>query len=555
MPRCPQCRKNFPEGTFCPECGTRLVKDEPETSASFAAPKVDPCPMCGSLSNEPGWTVCRSCNTPRPERPGSREQAPSADFSEAEKPFSIALQTALADGVITRQEKAFLLDMGKRLGLSESYLDIVMKSLAPFMEPDEPVKQERKIPVSKNVIDSEASPDAQSENTAHSAPRKEPESREEPAPQKAPEPVEETPARPDRPEDMSALTLALMDKSRTRESVLNAAKPLLRAGVPPKTLSRHVILTLGAAVKDDSACYVAPFFDIKKLKKAPFALPAVCRENKALFYFDNTVFGKGDEGFLLTDDTFYSSTKHMNVLPYASITSTALNKKKLFINGVPIEASESEDNLPTFYFMLTVLSDLWKDSKERHLAGLTNVTPKTLRKFLQLLSSYTDGDPYEQKKKLREFRILLNSYTDSRVPDAFIGYVRRMLALHSDRDQLCRDIILDVGKKIKDDSSAYLAPSFNMSKLCKAPFVNRAVQADEELLLYCDSTFFGGGGRGIPAHEQGPVLIKQLADPCALPCHRLRHRRHEKLLHSDSRSGAPQNICFLWAFQNSPVSL
>ena len=71
-----------------------------------------------------------------------------------------------------------------------------------------------------------------------------------------------------------------------------------------------------------------------------------------------------------------------------------------------------------------------------------------------------------------------------------------MLALPSDKDQLCRDIILDVGKKIKDDSTAYLAPSFNMSKLCKAPFVNRAVQADEELLLYCDSTFFGGGDEG-----------------------------------------------------------
>ena len=38
-----------------------------------------------------------------------------------------------------------------------------------------------------------------------------------------------------------------------------------------------------------------------ELKKAPFALPAVCRENKALLYFDNTMFGKGDEGFLLTE--------------------------------------------------------------------------------------------------------------------------------------------------------------------------------------------------------------------------------------------------------------
>ncbi|WP_294446799.1 hypothetical protein [uncultured Mailhella sp.] len=448
------------------------MKDKTETSASSAAP-VAPCPACGSLSNEPGWTVCRSCNTPRPERPGSREQAPSADFSEAEKPFSIALQTALADGVITRQEKAFLLDTGKKLGLPESYLDIVMKSLTPFMEPDEPVKHERKMPFSKNAIDSEASPDAQSENTAHSAP------------QKDPNPVEETPVRPDRPEDMSALTHALMDKSHTRESVLNAAKPLLRAGVSPKTLSRHVILTLGAAVKDDSDCYVAPLFDIKKLKKAPFALPAVLDGQKQLFYFDNTMFGKGDEGFLLTDDTFYSSTTSMNVLPYASITSTALNKKKLFINGVPIEASESKDNLPTFYFMLTVLSELWKDSKERQYTGLTNVHPKTLRKFLRLLSSYTDSrDPYEQKKKLREFRILLNSYTDSRDPYAFTGYVRRMLALRSDRDQLCREVILYVGKKIKDDFDIYVVPSFKMSRLCKAPFVTRAVQADEELLLY-----------------------------------------------------------------------
>ena len=49
MPRCPQCRKSFPEGTFCPDCGARLVKDEPETSAS----PVAPCPACGSLSNEP----------------------------------------------------------------------------------------------------------------------------------------------------------------------------------------------------------------------------------------------------------------------------------------------------------------------------------------------------------------------------------------------------------------------------------------------------------------------------------------------------------------------
>ena len=71
-----------------------------------------------------------------------------------------------------------------------------------------------------------------------------------------------------------------------------------------------------------------------------------------------------------------------------------------------------------------------------------------------------------------------------------------MLALRSDRDQLCREVILYVGKKIKDDCDIYVAPSFNMSKLCKAPFVNRAVQADEELLLYFDSTFFGGGDEG-----------------------------------------------------------
>ena len=59
-----------------------------------------------------------------------------------------------------------------------------------------------------------------------------------------------------------------------------------------------------------------------------------------------------------------------------------------------------------------------------------------------------------------------------------------MLALRSDRDQLCREVILYVGKKIKDDFDIYVVPSFKMSRLCKAPFVTRAVQADEELLLY-----------------------------------------------------------------------
>ena len=64
MPRCPQCRKSFTEGTFCPDCHARLVKDEPETAASSAAPDIDPCPACGSLSSAPGSAVRRVCNSP-----------------------------------------------------------------------------------------------------------------------------------------------------------------------------------------------------------------------------------------------------------------------------------------------------------------------------------------------------------------------------------------------------------------------------------------------------------------------------------------------------------
>ena len=105
---------------------------------------------------------------------------------------------------------------------------------------------------------------------------------------------------------------------------------------------------------------------------------------------------------------------------------------------------------------------MWKDSKERQLAGLTN----------------------DQKKKIQEYRLLLNNAIDSWGTDAFTGYARRMLALRSDRDQLCREVILYVGKKIQNAFCIYVVPSFNMSKLCKAPFVTRAIQADEELLLY-----------------------------------------------------------------------
>ena len=483
MACCPKCRKSFTEGTFCPACGTRLVPAGPdvpdEAALSSAAPDIDPCPACGALISTPDWKFCPFCGNSHPKRRENRVQAqePSADFSEAEKNFSFALKVALADGVISPKEKVFLMNRWKELGLPEGCLDIVMGCLSSFMVSDDAVTHERPAletvtgitaaalnaqPEAREEAAPRSEPEARQNPVEEPAPRKEPESREEPAPQKAPEPVEETPVRPDQPEAMSALTLALLDKSRTRESVLNAAKPLLRAGVPPRTLSRHVILTLGAAVKDDSDCYVFPFFDAKKLKNAPFALPAVLDGQKQLFYFDNTMLGKGDEGFLLTDDTFYSSTRKMNVLPYASMTSTAHNRKKFFINDVQVEASTSESKISALYFMLTVLSDLWKASEEMQLAGLTN----------------------DQKKKIQEYRLLLNNAIDSWGTDAFTGYARRMLALRSDRDQLCREVILYVGKKIKDDFDIYVVPSFKMSRLCKAPFVTRAVQADEELLLY-----------------------------------------------------------------------
>ena len=464
MLRCPQCRKNFPEGTFCPDCHARLVKDEPERSASSAAPKVSPCPMCGSLINEPGWTVCRACGTPRPERLGSVEQAPkpSAECSEAEKTFSIALQSALADDVISPQEKAFLLDMGKRLGLSESYLDIVMGSLSSFMVSDEAVTPER--PALEAVTDTTAvDQNAQSD------------------------PQDEAPVITNSPEDLSSFTETLMDDDFTAEGLRSVVKKLIHAGVSPQKLSRHIILTLGAEIKDNSDCYISPLFDIKKLVNASFVLPAVFNEDKGLLYFDNTVFGKGDEGFLLTEDTFYSSTKHMNVLPYASMTSVELVNKKIFINGVQIEASSSENNITLLWFILLLLSDAWSSVEE-----MLNIDRSS-----------------DEQRRLTEYYVLLKNTIDSQNDASFTYYIRSILDLYSDRDSLCREIILYIGKKIKDDSSVYLAPSFNMNKLCKAPFVYRAVQAGEELLLYFDSTFFGGGDEGFVLTNKSLYSSKQ----------------------------------------------
>ena len=473
MAYCPKCRKNVVQGTFCPECGTMLMAagpEGPDDAAPFsAAPVIDPCPSCGALISTPNWKFCPACGKMHPERRENRVQAqePSADFSEAEKIFSFTLQSCLADGVISPKERIFLMDLWKKLGLPENCLDILMGCLSSFMVSDDAVTPER--PPQKAVMDTTAAGQkAQPETQEEAAPMREPEARQKP------EPVEDTPVRSDQSEAMSAFTLALKDKSRTRESVLNAAKPLLCAGVSPKTLSRHVILTLGPDVKNNSDCYVYPVFDAKKLQNAPFALPVVCNENKALFYFDNTMFGKGDEGFLLTDDTFYSSTKNFNVLPYASMTSIHSNKKDLFINGINIDAFSSEKNIAALELMLNVLSELWKASGEMQQVGFTN----------------------DQKKKFQEYRLLLNSAIDTWDTDTFTGYVRRMLALRSDRDQLCKEIILYVGKKIKDDSSVYLAPSFNMDKLASAPFVSRAIQADEELILYFDSTIFGKGNEG-----------------------------------------------------------
>ncbi|WP_294446798.1 zinc ribbon domain-containing protein [uncultured Mailhella sp.] len=483
MACCPKCRKSFTEGTFCPACGTRLVPAGPDVSdeaaLSSAAPDIDPCPACGALISTPDWKFCPFCGNSHPKRRENRVQAqePSADFSEAEKNFSFALKVALADGVISPKEKVFLMNRWKELGLPEGCLDIVMGCLSSFMVSDDAVTHERPAletvtgitaaalnaqPEAREEAAPRSEPEARQSPVEEPAPRKEPESREEPAPQKAPEPVEETPVRPDQPEAMSALTLALLDKSRTRESVLNAVKELLCAGVSPKMLSRHVILTLGATVKDNSDCYIAPFFDKKKLQHAPFALPAVCNEQKVLFYFDNTIFGKGDEGFLLTDDTFYSSTRKMNVLPYASMTSVRADKKKLFINGVHIHASTSEEKISAFHSMLTILSDLWTASKEMQHDALTD----------------------DQKKKIQEYSLLLNSAIDCWDTDAFICHARRILALRSDREKLCKEVILHVGQTTGNSIFLCAEPSFNMSLLAADSFVNRAVQAEEELLLY-----------------------------------------------------------------------
>lgn len=489
MSYCPHCRKNILQGTFCPDCGTMLISED-HNDADYAeassanAPEVDPCPACGALINEPGWTICRACGMPHPERhhrqqseqasgapadhseaektssitlqtspadgvtmpqKGSR-QAPEApaDRSEAEKTFSIALQSSLADGVITPQEKTFLMDMGKRLGLSESYLEIVMGSLSSFMKADEATKSDSPRPAMKTVIDTTAAePKAQGASTRQT-------------------------------DAMNGLTQALKNRSRTPQSILDAARTLLSKGMSPRELSRHIILTLGSDIKDNSDCYVSPLFDVKKLKNATFAHPTVCNENKALFYFDDTVFGKGDEGFLLTDDTFYSSTKKMNVLSYAAMTSVRADNKKLFINDVPIDASTSAGNISAFHLMLNVLSTLWRDHEQQKEAGRSS----------------------EEKRKLKEYDVLLKNAIDSRDMSTCNYYMQKTLELSDDRDRICREIILHIGQKIKDDSSVYLTPSFNMSKLCKAPFVGRAIQADEELLLYFDSTVFGGGDEG-----------------------------------------------------------
>lgn len=280
----------------------------------------------------------------------------------------------------------------------------------------------------------------------------------------------------DKKDCIDLLTSAMRNKD-IDESVRHV-RTLFSMGEDLLHLSTRLILLTGNELRDNSSYYVEPFFDVKKIRNAPFILPML-RSRDLLFYCDSTIFGRGTTGFALSPTTLFTTAKQLILVPYSSIRLAVEHKGSVSVtcdNDITIPIPTGNHSAGSITFLLNMLSLLWRyDWSSTGTSRELNAA---------------------EKRSLKENTLLLNNAMTEHDLNSCTDYLHNLLALKPDRTALTRHVIMQAGESMRDDSSLYAAPFFNAKKMGAATFVSKAMEDHADILLYYDRTTFGKGDEG-----------------------------------------------------------
>lgn len=433
MPYCKRCNKDYPVGVFCSNCGEKLVCEDERMDSKVSHGEIA-CPCCGSLTNPPGWAVCQACGTPSPKRAASPAEA-LADHPHAMNQFSLLIEAALADGMISLAEQAFLLKKGQELGLEESVITSMLQQVTPFMEQNMASSASRKVEKVTAKILHEFSQNNELDECS------------------------------------TLFSAALLNMD---EGCPLYIYKMLSLGMSCLQICKDIILCVGGLLRDDSSFYVMPFFDVKKLKNAEFIPDSLRKNNKILFYYDSTIFGGGDEGFALSASALYLSVSSNKIymIPYSIISDVYAKNSSIYVvcnNCDHIDINMRHDKQKKIIFLLKMLSHA-------------------------CYAAHSGSDFSGQVRK--ENLILLDSAIKEMDVDRCVNYSCRLIDIAENKSYIAKYILFKFGNIVSDDSSFYACPVYNRKKINNALFFNNAVVKDDDVLIYYDATFLGRGDDG-----------------------------------------------------------
>ena len=77
-----------------------------------------------------------------------------------------------------------------------------------------------------------------------------------------------------------------------------------------------------------------------------------------------------------------------------------------------------------------------------------------------------------------------------------LQHIRNLIELGESLSSISTKIILTIGELIRDNSTFYVSPFFDVKKIKHASFIPPALPNNNDLLFHCDSTLFGKGDKG-----------------------------------------------------------
>lgn len=421
MRYCPKCKERFFDGMLCPSCGGQLVHDGEDGDTRAAA-------------------------------------------RSAREIFSLLVEATLADGVVTREEKDFLVEKGRALGLEESEVCSMLSRLDTCAEHDGSGRNTAMLhSVCELNIDKADPSDVRSYRLA----------------------------------TCKALLAEGMDAMHT--ACFSYIDEMRALGEPSYRICEHLIRSMEKVFINEPSFHVSENIDIEKLKDNNVVPDILCENNKILLWINGPVMRQ----FALSSSALFIAigSKKIRMIPYSVMTNILLkrneNDRAFCRNGNiyidDIEICFCEENIGVISVMREWIPQLLFLLKALSYACCSFQIHTPLSEF---------SEKPDMQKELHRFETVapkLLRFDTVIAQQVLVMYKKLACELAdrcNDRQAVAAFLILTLLRPAVGDSSLFLCPEYNIKKLNNARFFQLAAMRDEDILCYYDSTAFGGGDNG-----------------------------------------------------------